>query len=164
MITVERVREILNFDPIAGIFRWKITKRGIKKGKVVGGLGGGTDGLYWQICIDGERYYAHRLAWFYVYGVWPKEVDHIDRNKQNNALANLREATRSQNSKNAKRSRRNLSGFKGVSFQKNRQRWVASIMADGKSTFLGRYATPEQAYEAYCDAAKRLHGEFAGGF
>lgn len=89
------------------------------------------------------------------------QVDHINGNRLDNRRNNLRLCTPYQNSLNKKREVRNTSGFKGVSFHKVVKKWTANIKVKGKNHYLGCYESPESAYEAYCEAAKRLHGEFA---
>jgi hypothetical protein len=97
-----------------------------------------------------------------VYGKFPDgELDHRDGNPANNRLLNLRPATRPQNTANVRRSSRNTSGYKGVSYAKDKRKWSAHIYARSRRYFLGYFATPEQAHEAYAVAAKQLHGEFA---
>lgn len=88
-------------------------------------------------------------------------VDHIDGNRLDNRRANLRVATKSENGRNRGRQRNNTSGFKGVTWEKERGKWVAAIMVGGKQAKLGRFDTPEEAYAAYCTAARELHGKFA---
>jgi hypothetical protein len=94
-------------------------------------------------------------------GTWPKLLDHIDGNGINNRLENLREATSSQNAHNMRKSRRNTSGFKGVSKHKATGSWQANIALNGKQRFLGLFDTAKAASEAYDAAAEKLHGEFA---
>lgn len=88
-------------------------------------------------------------------------IDHIDGNPHNNKFANLRIATSRQNQCNQKIRRDNTSGLKGVSWDSKRNKWQAGIQIDGKRIALGRFSTKEEAYAAYCEAARRLHGEFA---
>jgi len=90
-----------------------------------------------------------------------RKVDHINRNGLDNRLSNLRFADPSQNAWNQGRSTRNTSGFKGVSWNKKERKWRARITVRGHRYFLGDFATAEAAYAAYCEAAKRLHREFA---
>jgi hypothetical protein len=109
---------------------------------------------------------AHRLAWAHYYGIWPtRRLDHIDGNSANNAIANLRECSMSQNLGNAKRRADNSSGYKGVgrsNYWKHQNKpWTAVIRVDGKRHHLGRYKTPAEAHVAYVAAAKKLFGEFA---
>jgi hypothetical protein len=89
------------------------------------------------------------------------EVDHIDGDGLNNRRCNLRLATRSQNMRNQRLNSRNTSGFKGVSWDKRDKKWLAYIKVYRKKIHLGSFDTPEDAHAAYCDAAARLHGEFA---
>lgn len=88
-------------------------------------------------------------------------VDHIDGDPHNNRLANLRLATSRQNQCNQKTRSDNTSGLKGVSWSEERQKWQTGIQVNGKRIALGRFNTKEEAYAAYCEAARRLHGEFA---
>jgi len=115
------------------------------------------------ICVDGCRVGAHRLAWFYVYGVWPPDqVDHINLVKDDNRLSNLRLATASGNAINRGRRRDNKSGIKGVSWSKEMRKWTACIrIPGGPWKHLGRFSSKEDAAKAYADAAFKYHGEFA---
>lgn len=89
------------------------------------------------------------------------DVDHIDGNGLNNKRENLRIATVSQNAYNSLTPKNNTSGYKGATFHNRFGRWIAKISAEGKSHHLGYFDTPEEAHAAYCEASKRLHGEFA---
>jgi hypothetical protein len=150
----------LSYDPATGHFMWR-QRRG---GRAVAGAEAGSinnRGYRW-ICIDGCLYLAHRLAWLYVYGVWPSaEIDHIDGDPANNRLANLREATRAENGRNLRRRADNTSGAKGVCFEKSVGRWRASINVNGSQRHLGYFNTVKDATAAYDAAALRHHGEFA---
>mgnify|MGYP003635397357 CR=1 FL=1 len=110
-----------------------------------------------KIGIKSTIVYLHRIIMF---GLGDFEVDHKDRDGLNNMRCNLREATKSQNMHNKKKSCNNKSGFKGVSFYKNSGKWVARIKLNGNRTFLGYFASPEEAHAAYCVASRKLHGEF----
>ncbi len=88
-------------------------------------------------------------------------VDHINGNRIDNRRANLRTCTNAENVRNQKRSSKNTTGFKGVMFHKGSGKWYARIKFKGKGKYLGRYSSPELAYEVYCLAADMLHGEFA---
>lgn len=98
MLTQEELKRMLHYESETGIFTWKINKRGpVKRGDVAGKTNGRG---YRVIKIDGAYYYAHRLAWFYITGNWPKETDHINRVKTDNRMVNLREVTHSLNNRN----------------------------------------------------------------
>ncbi|WP_353511490.1 HNH endonuclease signature motif containing protein [Escherichia sp. 10290] len=99
--------------------------------------------------MDGVRYFAHRLAWLYVYGEWPKqEIDHIDRNRRNNAISNLRDVSRVVNALNVG-PRNSNAGIKGVTFCQARNQWQAQINVSGKNITLGRFNTIDEAAIAY---------------
>jgi hypothetical protein len=103
---------------------------------------------------------AHRLAWLYMTGVWPtKDIDHQDRNRQNNKWKNLREATFSQNKANASKNY-NKSGYKGA-YSQHGKTFFSSIGVNGKRIYLGTFPTAKLAHQAYVKAAKHYFGEFA---
>lgn len=105
---------------------------------------------------------VHRLIWFLHYGSFPKnEIDHIDNNRTNNKISNLREATRLENSYNKKIFPNNSSGLKGVSFHKASKKWQATIRFDYKWIYLGLFSTPKEAAIAYDNKAIELFGKFA---
>lgn len=171
MLTAERLREIVTYDPETGTFRWRDTfAAGLHCGRTRPRAGPGDvvrQGVvpslgYGYIMIDGKAYLAHRLAWLYVHGTFPKKgmhVDHINRDKLDNRIANLRVATYAQNMRNAKKRSDNSSGYKGVRNQN--QKFTATIWKDGSPIHIGVFETKEQAARAYDDAAKVHHGEFA---
>lgn len=156
-LTLERLKEVLNYDPTTGLFIWKIgTARG-RPGAQAGVIFGPHG--YRYISVDGRKYLAHRLAWFYTYGAWPQQfLDHINRQADDNRIANLREASAAQNAHNAER-RVGTSGFKGV--RKRGNRYVATVTANNLRITVGRFDTAEEAYNAYLEAAKKYHGSFA---
>ena len=155
----DRLLDVLSYDPETGIFLWK--KR-ISIRIVVGKVAGRLDrNGHIQITIDGIRWMAHRLAWFYVHSVWPDdEIDHRDLKKSNNALINLRQSTRLQNMCNTPKPINNTSGYKGVYFDKRCQKWVAQIHAKGRHYWLGSFDDLKDAHAAYVDGSKQKHGEF----
>lgn len=122
---------------------------------------GTADGRgYRYVQFQGEHHLVHRVAWFLYYGEWPdKTVDHINGNRSDNRITNLRLATISENGYNRKTPQNNTSGFKGVSF--HRGLWQAQISVSGKNKFLGRFASREEAAAAYGKSALQYHGEFA---
>jgi len=142
----------LDYDVLTGLFTHK--RSGLSAGFA-------APRGYWYLQIKGRKFLAHRLAWLFVHGAWPGELDHIDGDRRNNKLSNLRECDRSQNCMNRKASSRNLSGFKGVSFNERAKAYRARIHVNGRDKFLGHYSTPEQAHAVYEAAAKRYYGQFA---
>lgn len=145
-LSYTRAAELLSYDPLTGELRWRVARRnGYPAGIVAGGVG--PDG-YWTICIDLRAYKGHRLAWLLFTGVWPQaEIDHINRNRIDNRIENLREANRSQNQVNSGTYRNNRSGYRNVHFHKLTGKYVAEIIRDKKRRHLGLFLTPEEAYE-----------------
>jgi hypothetical protein len=117
---------------------------------------------YTQIYIGNIAYLAHRLAWLYMTGEWPKDkIDHRDLCRSNNIFSNIREASSSDNNRNMSTRSDNTSGYKGVYFSRARGKWIAQISAGGKPRNLGGFTTREDAAGAYSAAAMELHGAFA---
>jgi hypothetical protein len=146
---------LLNYDPTTGIFTQRINWWGRKAGDVPGGK---TPQGYWYIGVGGKQYPAHRLAWFYVHKEWPTgDIDHINRNRLDNRLANLRHVSRSKNLLNINVRAGSLSGVTGVSPSGEKTKpWKASIQVDGKQTWLGNHATVESAIAARKEAELKL--------
>jgi len=165
-LTAEYVRERLDYELETGVLRWKshplLPKQvnSLRAGKVAGTLN--KKNGYLVLGIDGESYLAHRIAWLIVTGNWPTTgIDHDDRNKTNNRFTNLRQADQSPNMANRPKQRNNKSGYKGVSFHQDTQRWYACIMVNKRTIGLGRFSTPEEAAAAYNNAASAHFGKFA---
>jgi HNH endonuclease len=156
MLTQAQLKELLTYDPDTGIFKWKDTGRGRSWDRVAGYKEGGNGRI--RIRIGTRNYLAHRLAWLYVYGEWPKNIiDHRDLDPSNNRIKNIRDATISQNGANSKP--RGKSGVKGI--RKHGNKWMAKINHGGRGHYLGLFKTIEEATEAYQTEAKLLHGDFA---
>lgn len=158
-LTAERLRELLHYDPETGIFRWR-EKSGLKVR--VGDVAGFNAGKYRQIGIDGQQFYVHRLVWLYAYGEWPKHViDHINGDRNDNRLFNLRDVPTFLNAQNQKPGRRkSASGLMGVKINRTATgtpSWIASLCVNGKSVHIGCYPTPEEAHQAYLAAKRKLH-------
>lgn len=116
---------------------------------------------YWRVRVHGNVYLAHRLAWFYVHGVWPEhEIDHRDGNPANNSLANLRAATHAQNLRNQRQRDDNNSGRKGVYWHARERKWKAQICVMGKTTGLGTFKNRADAIAARVTAERELFGEY----
>ena len=153
------VKELLRYDPDTGIFRWRVAK---SANVHVGDIAGSDNGNgYLRIMIDERHYRCHRLAWLYCHGQWPAaHLDHINRDRADNRIANLREATRSQNMANRSSQQNSTHGFKGVI--RNHKRWSARIKPPkNKYIHLGTFDTPQEAHDAYLVAAHKIYGEFA---
>jgi len=152
-ITVEKLKERLFYDAETGLFTRRLRYGGFPSGSLVGTQR--RDG-YLHMVVLGKQYLAHRLAWLYSYGKWPAMyVDHINGIKSDNRLANLRDVSHSENLQNLRQANfDNRAGLLGV--VTTRRGICAQIVVNGKSMFLGYFATPELAHEAYIEA-KRLH-------
>ena len=158
-ITQEDVKVRLHYDPNTGIFI-RLKNRG--KGKEAGTIN--MDGYRVVTCCY-TNFMAHRLAWFYVYGKWPKnEIDHINGDTLDNRISNLREATRQENAKNQPIHKHNISGVSGVHYSKRYpsepRPWIATISLKGKKIWLGQYSTKEKAIKARRKAEKNYYKEF----
>lgn len=116
---------------------------------------------YKNIEISGKIYKQHRIAWIYMTGETPAEIDHINGIRSDNRFCNLRVVTRSQNIQNIGIRKNNTSGYKGVCFESKKRKWRARIIINYKVINLGHYDCPKSAYMAYCHAAEKYHGEFA---
>ncbi len=151
-LTQKKLKELLHYDPETGIFTWKVRAANrIRSGDVSGHK---NKKSYIVIGIDGKSYKAHRLAWLYVYGYFPKnDTDHIDRIKHHNWIKNLRDASRACNLRNCGNRKNNTSGIKGVCWDKKMEKWMARIAINGKDKHLGRYKDFDDAVCA------RLAGE-----
>ncbi len=121
-----------------------------------------SDG-YVGIFIKGTYYFAHRIVWEMFNGAIPEGlvIDHIDGQRANNKIENLRLCTFQQNHFNRGKQSNNKSGFKGVSWHKQKQKWVAQIKIEGRNKFLGFFTDPVEAYEKYCEKAIEFYGEYA---
>jgi hypothetical protein len=159
VITQKDLKSYLEYSPFTGKFFW--IKKPAKQ-IIVGSQAGVNCNGYWYIGLLGKRYYAHRLAWFYMTGNWPQnQIDHINGNKSDNRWCNLREATGTQNQANRKLNKNSTSGYKGVHFCKRTKRWSAFIQFKGKNRFLGRFDTQKEAHLAYINAANNFFGKYA---
>jgi hypothetical protein len=159
ILTQEELKSQLNYDPETGVFTWATKpNRRIKIGDVAGCYSLG----YISIRVFGVMYRAHRLAFLYMTGNWPTKeyIDHIDGNRANNKWLNLREATNSENCMNSAKRAKGTSGYKGVCWDKARNKWMASAMINRKTYHLGRFDDAKEAYEAYKKFAHKNHGKY----
>lgn len=168
LITVERLRELLDYDPVTGILTWKRRAGNTRKinawngknsGKTAGSLR--PDG-YIHISLYKKRYFAHRIAVCLSNNEWPNDyIDHWDLNRSNNKIENLRIASKSMNGSNRLAPKNNTSGYKGVYWCKILKKWVARIRANSNQMVIGSFISKEDAAAAYAKAASELFGEFA---
>jgi len=155
----ERLLQVIEYDPNTGVFTRTVRlaqchRAGdradfeVMKGRMKG---------YRRITIDNQRHLAHRLAWLYVYGSWPvASIDHINGNRSDNRIENLRDVAQSINLENMRRPRSgNPSGLLGVS--EHQGRWRSRITVGGETHYLGMFATAEEAYETYLNVKRKLH-------
>lgn len=163
------LRERLAYDPETGAFTWLKDVR-LKNGglRVAAGTRAGTllrSGYRSiQVWLDGKPkgLREHRLAWLFVHGEWPADqLDHINGDRADNRIVNLRPATNSLNMANRKLNANSKSGVKGVCFHRGSQRWRARLQFDGKRIHLGDYLNKEAAEIAYAAAAQRHFGAYA---
>ena len=163
-LTAEYVRSILDYDPETGIFVWKVRDiEGSWNSNWAGTEAGYSrkDG-YLVISFKGKIWYAHRLAWLIMTGEMPEsEIDHEDTNPKNCKWKNLRIATPIQNNANKGKNKNNTSGFKGVFFSKEKNKWMGQLKHNGKSYWCGYHDSPEAAHSAYVKKSNELNGEFA---
>lgn len=147
MITQEQLKQLLNYDPETGVFTSRL------KNKTVGSI---SNRGYLRLNIAKRLYMAHRIAWLYMTGQFPSiEIDHIDGCKLNNKWVNLRQVTRKQNMENTSLFTNNISGYRGVAWYKNNNKWGASVFHNGRRHFAGLYITEEEAHIA----AQQLRNE-----
>lgn len=143
MITQAELKEILNYDPSTGVFTRKVkTNNRVNVGDIIKSKD--AQG-YLKVCINYKIYYLHRLAWFYIYGVFPKNIDHINRDKTDNRLCNLREVTLTENNRNLPQIYTNTSGVTGVYWESKLQKWRAFIHVDNKKKHLGVFKSFDDA-------------------
>ena len=152
MISQSELKEVLSYDNQTGIFSRK-------NGKIVGW----KDKFgYLRVQIKEKAYFLHRLAWLYEFGLFPdSHIDHINGDRSDNRIGNLRLANRSQNLCNVAKTKRNTSGIKNVSFHKESEKWRVVVSVDGKNKSFGLYHDIELAELVASEAREKYHGEFA---
>jgi hypothetical protein len=162
MITHGELKALLDYDETTGIFTWRISPRyRINIGDTAGCV---NNKGYIHIQISGVKYLAHRLAWLYTFGGLPDPaLDHINGDKQDNRICNLRLATNAENCRNRGANRNNKTGFKGVCKVKGLNKWVAQCTDGSNRTYLGCYNSPQEAHAAYNMAATIRFGVFHHG-
>lgn len=155
-LTAERLREILTYDPNTGEFRWRISINSqAPEGAITGYV---SRAGYSLIRISGRKYRAHRLAWLYVHGRWPKDqIDHINRIRNDNRITNLREATHWENQQNRGIASRNSSRYAGVCWHTGKSKWHARIKINGRYKHIGYFEFIEDGVAARAAAKAKVH-------
>jgi hypothetical protein len=161
MITQQELKDLLHYEPSTGVFTWrKSLSNNVKIGQTAGTA---ATGGYLLCRLKYRRYMLHSLAWMYVHGYFPdhqkEAVNHINGNRSDNRIANLRLATRREYTANGRKRTNCSSRLKGVTVHKGR--FIAQIGTNGTVLRLGSYATEEEAHAAYMAAAKEEFGAFA---
>lgn len=155
-----RARELLDYDADTGDFRWRVTRSNrVKAGAIAGTVK--RDG-YVQICIDSRPIAGHRLAWLYVFGEWPiEELDHLNGNRSDNRLANLRDVARGVNAQNRQGAMSNSScGVLGVSWRACYKHWRVSVVIYGVQREIGTFKSLDDARNASINARREHYKGF----
>lgn len=155
-LTQERLRQLVRYDPLTGAFvRLQAGgKRATRPDRIGSPAGSVGSNGYLYLSVAGKRYSAHRLAWFYSYGAWPSQVDHLNRDRADNRLANLREVSTTENNRNT--------AARGYWWHPGARKWRAGITVDGRNVHLGYFADEADARAAYLEAKAELHAIPAG--
>jgi hypothetical protein len=157
---IDELRNRISYNPDTGHLTWlKPRSNRVKPGATAGRI---NDQGYVTVCVASRFYRGHRLAFALHFGLWPGGlIDHINGDRSDNRISNLRECSNAENLHNTGKKSSNKSGFKGAYFDKASRRWCASIKAFGKKIYLGRFDSKEEAAEAYAKASKVHHGKFS---
>lgn len=160
-ISQEELKEVLDYNPDTGVFRWKIYRASNAKVGDVAGCIHKVNG-YHEIGYNYQVYKAHRLAWIYAYGSIPEyiQIDHIDGNRANNRISNLRPCSNAENQKNRKIGKDNTSGYKGVSWNTRLGKWVVNVGLNNKRIYLGGYVDKAEAITVHKTFCEEHHGKF----
>lgn len=149
-LDLNKLKSTLDYNSETGDFTCLINRSSnSRKGDVAGNL---EKNGYIRIVISGDKYYAHRLAYFYYYKVWPDFIDHINGDRSDNRISNIRNVDKPENARNKRISSRNTSGVQGVCWYKKSKKWVAKITHQGKSINIGYYLDKVDAIKARKDA------------
>jgi hypothetical protein len=157
-LTLDLVNKLFRYDKETGDLIHKANKGTAKAGDKAGSVNGSG---YVVTGIEGNKYRNHRIIFLMHRGFLPDCLDHIDNNKLNNRIENLRPATLSQNQQNRRISKNNTSGVKGVKWKATQNIWTASVTLNGKRKHVGHFRTVHEAEVAVRKVREQLHGEFA---
>ena len=158
MMDLDKLKEFLAYCPETGVF----TRTRSAGGRMAGSVAGSTKSNgYSYVSFDGKHHLAHRLAWFVVHDELPEhDIDHINGDRTDNRIANLRLATRGQNMQNERTARRSniSSGLLGVRWSKAANKWAAGIKLNGKKKHLGLFNDKYEAHAVYLEEKRSIHG------
>lgn len=157
----QRLKDSLRYCPVTGDLYWKrkVGSRGFEGQKA--GYFCNTH-KYMQMQFEGKPYKSHRVAWLLYYGDWPKgQIDHINGNRSDNRIDNLRDVSLKENMLNKPSYKGKTSKYKGVSWRKDFNKWRALIQRDGKPENLGHFDCEREAALVYNHRAEQLFGEYA---
>lgn len=157
-LTQQYLKACVEYSPDTGAFTARLSSSSRNEGDSLGALGGSHG--YLSIAVAGRSYLAHRLAWFYVHGEWPEQIDHIDRNRHNNRICNLRPCTHQENTWNVGLRHPTRSGVVGVNWNASRHKWVAKITIDQRTKTLGYFDELSPAIAARKQAEQEHRGHF----
>ena len=154
-LSQEKLKSIFEYDPVTGVMRWKESRSNMIKNSIAGSI---HSSGYKVVTIESGSYKMHRIIWIMLFDNIPNGfyIDHINGNKIDNRLENLRLATNSQNQQNRPAPKNSSSGYRGVTWHKQMQQWMARIGHHGQRTTIGFFNTAEDAYEAYKKEAVKL--------
>ncbi len=160
-LDVSELRAVLAYDAETGHFlrRVRLAQRHAMGDRADFEITGGPMTGYRRVGLFGARYLAHRLAWFYVHGEWPKhEIDHINCQRGDNRIVNLRDVPKRVNLQNRRKPRSdNKSGFLGVHLHPETGKWRSRVQLGNRFIDLGLHHKPEDAHQAYIKAKRQLH-------
>lgn len=157
-VTHARLLELCHYNPKTGVFTSRFKRYRWPTGREMGFM---HHSGYRYVLVDSERLYAHRLAWFYVHGEWPPhDLDHRNRNRDDNRIKNLRPANDTLNAQNRKLHRHNKSGATGVHWNQRLKKWQGRICFMGEQMHLGVFKSKRACAQAYQDAKAFFHPDW----
>lgn len=159
-VSIERLRSLFDYDPDTGSLVWKART---SNRVTIGSRAPNIDSKgYSRVGVDRRQHRVHRIIWALYYGAWPlKQIDHINCDRTDNRITNLRLATESQNKANRRKNKNNTTGHKGVTKMKRGKPFSAQITHNRRAYYLGTFNTADEAVDAYAKAAERLFGSYS---